>query len=143
MSDDHATNAISLYESRLASVFKTPHIDRIGTEGFIAHRCYCTNSICTPSRATILTGQHSHTNGVRVLLDPLPLESVNYPKLMQSNQYETAVIGKWHLNSEPQGFDHYDVLPGQGRYVNPAFIDDQSGFDWSTYDKKDFTQGTE
>ena len=126
MSDDHAANAVSLYESRLAEVLPTPNIDRIGIEGAWLQNCYCTNAVCTPSRATILTGQHSHVNGVRTLYDSLAGESVTFPKLMQDCGYQTAVIGKWHLHSKPQYFDHYDVLGypwQQGLYFNPQFQD--------------------
>ena len=122
MADDHAANAISLYKSRLASVFKTPNLDRIGQEGAILNNCHCTNAICTPSRATILTGQYSHTNGVKTLRDRLPISSNTYPKLLQNNGYQTAVVGKWHVHSEPQGFDYYDILPDQGLYFDPYFV---------------------
>ncbi|MHC4253900.1 MAG: sulfatase family protein [Planctomycetota bacterium] len=121
MSDDHASNAISCYGSRLASVFKTPSIDRIANEGVRLMNCHCTNSICTPSRATILTGQHSHVNGVYTLADPLDPTKETLATLLKGAGYATAVIGKWHLKTEPQGFDHYDVLPGQGKYFDPVF----------------------
>ncbi len=123
MADDHAANAISLYGSRLASVFKTPNIDRIGHEGAIIKNCFCTNSICTPSRATILTGQYSHTNGVKTLKDSLDTKKNTYPQMLQKNGYQTALVGKWHVHSKPQGFDYYDILPGQGHYFDPEFID--------------------
>lgn len=130
MSDDHAANAISAYGSRLAEVFQTPNIDRIAKEGAIFKNFFCTNAICTPSRATILTGLYSHHNGVKTLADHLDTKLDTYPKRMQEVGYQTAVIGKWHLHSEPQGFDHYDVLSGQGYYMDPYFI--EKGFDWST-----------
>lgn len=141
MSDDHAANAISIYGSRLASIFKTPNIDRIGKEGAVLNKCFCTNAICSPSRATILTGQYSHINGVRTLSDALDIGNVTYPKLMQENGYQTAIVGKWHVHNEPQGFDYYDVLPGQGLYFDPYFVD--SSFDWSKYHKVKGKQGKE
>lgn len=129
LSDDHAANAISLYGSRLATVFQTPNLDRIGKEGALFTRCYCTNSICTPSRATILTGQYSHVNGVRTLDDPLDTSMLTYPLLLQRGGYQTAIVGKWHVHTEPQGFDYYDVLGGQGLYFDPNFQD--QSFDWN------------
>ena len=120
MSDDHAANAISCYGSRLAEVAPTPNLDRIANEGMRLDNCFCTNSICTPSRATILTGQYGHVTGVRTLADELDPERQNVAKLLRAAGYETAVIGKWHLKKEPSGFDHYHVLPGQGKYHNPV-----------------------
>nr|WP_067294261.1 sulfatase [Marinobacterium profundum] len=128
MSDDHGANAISLYGSRLSTVFKTPNLDRIGLDGAIFKNCYCTNSICTPSRASILTGQYPHVTGVRTLQDRLD-ESINtFPKILKKSGYNTAVIGKWHLHSRPQGFDHFDILPEQGEYFNPYFVNKNT--DW-------------
>ena len=129
MADDHGANAISSYGSRLKTVFETPHLDRIANDGVRLSNCHCTNSICTPSRATILTGQHSHTNGVRTLADKLDPAQNTCVKMLQSNGYATAIIGKWHLKTEPQGFDYYHILPGQGRYFDPQFI--EIGADWS------------
>lgn len=126
MADDHCANAISIYGSRLASVFQTPHLDRIGKEGAVLHKCFCTNAICTPSRATILTGLYSHKNGVKTLNDRLDPTFNTYPRIMRSGGYQTAVVGKWHVHSEPQGFNYYDVLPGQGRYFDPYFLDQES-----------------
>ncbi len=128
MSDDHGANAISAYKSRLASVFETPNIDRIANEGALFKNVYCTNAICTPSRATILTGQYSHINGVKTLADKMDPDSDTYPKMMQKNGYQTAVVGKWHLHCEVKGFDYYDVLPGQGFYFDPYFLDKDT--DW-------------
>lgn len=139
MSDDHGANAISAYQSRLSSIFKTPNLDRIANEGARFNNAYCTNAICTPSRATILTGKHSHTNGVRTLSDELDVSLETYPKMMQENGYQTAVFGKWHVHSEPQGFDHYEVLPCQGYYFDPYFLD--SSCDWSTVGKFDHEVG--
>lgn len=119
MSDDHAANAISSYGGRLASVFKTPNIDRIATNGVRFNGMYANNSICTPSRAAILTGQYSHTNGVKTLADPLDRKRDNVAKRLKSAGYQTAIVGKWHLKTEPSGFDYYNVLPNQGDYYDP------------------------
>jgi len=120
MADDHAANAISCYGSRLNSVAKTPNIDRIAADGARLINCFCTNSICVPSRATILTGQYSHVNGVYTLADKLDPEKQNVAKLLQSAGYQTALLGKWHLKTDPTGFDYWNILPGQGRYHNPV-----------------------
>lgn len=123
MTDDHASNAISCYGSWLAEVAKTPNLDRIAQEGMRLDNCFCTNSICTPSRATILTGQYSHLNGVYTLGDKLDGRRRNVAKLLRSAGYQTAVIGKWHLYSDPTGFDYWNVLPGQGLYHDPIMFD--------------------
>ncbi len=91
--------------------------------------CHCTNAICTPSRASILTGQYSHTNGVRTLFDSLNPEIDTYPRVLSRSGYETALFGKWHLHTKPGGFGDYCVLPNQGKYFNPEFID--KGCEWS------------
>ena len=122
MSDDHAATAISAYGSRLAKDAPTPHIDRIGNEGVVLTNCHCTNSICTPSRASVLTGQHSHVNGVRTLYDGLPAGGNLLSEILQDNGYRTALFGKWHLLCEPRGFDDWAILPGQGIYHDPAFL---------------------
>ena len=101
MSDDHATNAISSYGSRIN---KTPNIDRLAAQGMRLENCFVTNSICTPSRAAILTGQYSHRNGVYTLMDPLDPERANVAKQLQAASYQTAVIGKWHLKTDPRRF---------------------------------------
>lgn len=123
MSDDHAAQAISCYGSKLN---KTPNIDRIAEEGARFDRVYCTNALCAPSRATILTGNYSHVNGVRGLSDDFDGRQQTFPKLMQREGYQTAIIGKWHLghgeNSDPTGFDYWSILPGQGDYYNPEMI---------------------
>jgi len=120
MADDHAANAISCYGSRLSSVAKTANIDRIAAEGARLVNCFCTNSICVPSRATILTGQYSHVNGVYTLADELDPNKQNVAKMLQAGGYQTAIFGKWHLKTDPTGFDHWNILPGQGRYHNPV-----------------------
>ncbi|HLB72584.1 MAG TPA: sulfatase-like hydrolase/transferase, partial [Sedimentisphaerales bacterium] len=120
MADDHAVNAISCYGSRLGTIAKTPNIDRIAAEGARLVNCLCTNSICAPSRATILTGQYSHVNGVYTLADQLDPERQNIAKILRAAGYQTALFGKWHLKSDPAGFDHWNVLADQDRYHNPV-----------------------
>ena len=119
MSDDHAYQAISAYGS---VVNKTPNLDRIAREGMRFDRCYVTNSICGPSRAVILTGKHSHLNGFMRNGNRFDGSQQTFPRLMQAVGYQTAMIGKWHLKSRPTGFDHYEVLIGQGPYYNPPMI---------------------
>ncbi len=122
-SDDHALQAISSYGGRLKDIAPTPNIDRLADQGALFERSYCANSICGPSRANILTGKHSHINGF--------IDNTNcrfdgnqptFPKALQKSGYQTALIGKWHLYSDPVGFDHWEILPGQGSYMNPDFI---------------------
>ncbi|CAK7227481.1 hypothetical protein SBRCBS47491_006582 [Sporothrix bragantina] len=124
MADDHASKSISCYG---AGINKTPNLDRIATEGMLFNHCYVTNSICTPSRATILTGMHNHTNGVFTLDDKINKRLPNVAKSMRSGGYRTAMVGKWHLGEgedhEPTGFDYWSVLPGQGEYWDPEFIE--------------------
>ena len=117
--DDHASASISCYGSK---VNKTPHLDRIAAGGMKFNRCYVTNSLCGPSRATILTGKHSHLNGFRQNGDKFDGSQVTFPKLLQTGGYQTAVIGKWHLETDPTGFDYWDILVGQGPYYNPPMI---------------------
>ena len=115
-SDDHAYQAVGAYGSMIN---RTPNIDRLAREGMRFDRALVTNSICAPSRAVILTGKYSHLNGVldnRLVFDGA---QQTFPKLLQAAGYETAVFGKWHLKSAPTGFDHWEVLPGQGAYYNP------------------------
>ena len=120
MSDDHTAEAIGCYGGRLAAHARTPHIDRLAERGALLRNVFCTNSICVPSRASILTGQYSHRNGVRRLADALDPERDNVAKRLREAGYETAIIGKWHLKSPPSGFDHAEVLRGQGRYHDPV-----------------------
>lgn len=120
MSDDHASHAMSCYGSRIN---KTPQLDRIAAGGMRFENCFCGNSICGPSRATILTGKHSHANGFRRNGDRFDGSQQTFPKLFQAAGYQTAIIGKWHLETDPTGFDHWNILPGQGAYHNPVFIE--------------------
>lgn len=122
MSDDHTTQAFGIYGSRLACLNPTPNLDKMANEGIIFDNCFVTNSICTPSRATIITGQYSQANGVLDLEGHVEPENQFLPIEMKKLGYETAIIGKWHLEREPAAFDHYVVLPGQGKYHNPSFI---------------------
>ncbi len=118
-SDDHAAHAISAYGSR---VNETPHIDSLARDGVLFANAFCGNAICGPSRATVLTGLHSHANGFRQNGDTFDGGQRTLPKMLRAAGYQTAIIGKWHLDTDPTGFDHWDVLPGQGAYYNPDFI---------------------
>ena len=118
-SDDHATDVIGAYGGRLASVDPTPRIDQLAAEGMVFKRSFCTNSICGPSRAVILTGKHSHVNGFRQNGNKFDGSQPTFPKMLREAGYMTALIGKWHLGTTPEGFDYWDVLPGQGAYYNP------------------------
>ena len=126
MADDHAYQAVSAYGSQVSKLAPTPNIDRIANEGARMDAVYCTNSICGPSRASILTGKFSHVNGFYKNVDGGDFngEQLTFPKIFQKNGYETAVIGKWHLGTTPTGFDYSKVLinwGGQGTYYNPQF----------------------
>lgn len=127
MSDDHTTQGIGAYGSRLASLNPTPTIDRIAKEGVLMENVFCTNSICTPSRASILTGQYGQVNGVVDLSGSLKPENQYLPIEMGKLGYETAMIGKWHLKHAPESFDYYNVLPGQGDYYNPTLYAKEGG----------------
>jgi arylsulfatase A-like enzyme len=121
-SDDHAPHAIGAYGTRYAAVDPTPNIDKLAAQGMTFKASFCTNSICGPSRAVILSGKHSHMNGFMANGNRFDGDQVTLPKLLRAAGYTTALIGKWHLGSDPQGFDYWDILPGQGNYYNPAFL---------------------
>ena len=121
MSDDHAAHALSCYGSKIN---QTPNLDRLAAAGMRFSNCFCTDSLCGPSRAVLLTGKYNHLNGFRdngphTVFDG---SQQTFPKLLQKAGYQTAIVGKWHLNSEPTGFDYWSILPGQGVYHDPAFI---------------------
>ncbi|NME68869.1 sulfatase family protein [Flammeovirga aprica] len=118
MSDDHAYQAISAYDT---SLIHTPNIDRLAHEGMRFDHAYVSNSICSPSRAVTLTGKMSHFNSVKDNLDVFDSTQITYPKILQNAGYETAIVGKWHLKSQPTGFDYWEVLPDQGDYYQPDF----------------------
>ena len=121
MTDDHTAQTMSCYDGRYAS---TPHLDRIAAEGVRFTNSFVANSLSGPSRACMLTGKHSHKNGYtdNTSCAPFDAAQTTFPKLLQRAGYETAVVGKWHLGSLPTGFDHWEVVPGQGDYYNPDFI---------------------
>lgn len=121
-SDDHATQAIGAYGHAITQLAPTPHLDRLADEGMRFDRGLVTNSICGPSRATILTGKYSHLNGFYFNeATEFDGSQVTFPKLLQAAGYQTSIIGKWHLGSDPTGFDHWEILPGQGLYYRPEF----------------------
>ncbi len=121
-SDDHAYQAIGAYGGRLEAFNLTPNIDSIAKSGMIFKKAYVGNSICAPSRATLLTGKHSHKTGKYDNYGKFDHDQAQFQKLLQKNGYLTAMIGKIHLNGAMQGFDYWEVLPGQGRYKNPVFV---------------------
>ena len=119
MSDDHAYQAISAYSDKLIN---TPNIDRIANEGMLFTNASVTNSICAPSRATILTGKHTHIHGKIDNIFPFDTTNVTFPQILQDNGYQTAMFGKLHFGNSPKGVDEFKILPGQGDYYNPEFI---------------------
>ena len=117
--DDHAYQAISAYGDA-RKLIETPNIDRLGREGMRFDRCLVTNSICGPCRATVLTGTYNHINGfVNNTNSRFDGSQITFPKLLKTAGYQTALVGKWHLESDPTGFDFWQILPGQGVYYNP------------------------
>ena len=121
MSDDHCAQGVGAYGGRLAQLDPTPNIDRLADEGMLFKNVFCVNSICTPSRANIMTGQYCQRNGVLDLGGRLKADKQYLPILMKEAGYTTAMIGKWHLKEEPSTYDYYSVLPGQGKYHHPEF----------------------
>lgn len=119
MADDHSAGAISAYGSK---VNQTPHLDRLANEGMRFDRVFCVNSICSPSRATILTGKYSHLNGVPTF-NAFDGSQPTVAKYLQAAGYHTGMIGKWHLGTDPTGFDEWKILIGQGTYFDPAFVE--------------------
>ena len=119
MSDDHDADAISAYNKKFIS---TPNMDRIAKDGIRFTNCFVGNSICSPVRATVLTGQHSHLNGIKDNRTPFDGTKVTLPKLLKEAGYQTVLIGKWHLHSLPTGFDYWTVFPGQGIYYSTRLI---------------------
>jgi arylsulfatase A-like enzyme len=124
--DDHSLQAIGAYRTRLQSFVNrhnlTPHLNRLAADGAVFERSYCCNSLCGPSRAAVLTGLHSHLNGFINNSSTFDGSQWTVAKALQSAGYQTAIVGKWHLVSTPTGFDHWEILPGQGNYYNPNFI---------------------
>lgn len=127
-SDDHSVQAIGAYHGRFAPLNPTPNIDKIANEGMRFDRCYVANSICAPSRATLLTGLHSHLNGKIDNKAPFDHNQQQFQKILQKNGYQTVLIGKIHIDGKMQGFDHWEVLPGQGEYYNPEFISESGKY---------------
>ena len=126
MTDDHAYNHIGCYGNKLV---KTPNIDRLAREGTRFENAFVTNSLCAPSRATVLTGCYSHLHGIRGnsemkgQVENMNMALLTYPQVLQSAGYRTGIAGKWHLSHDPVGFDTWRILPGQGLYFDPEFIE--------------------
>ena len=136
MSDDHSERAISAYGSQLIN---TPNIDRIASEGVLFTNSFVGNSICGPSRASMLTGKHSHINGFTDNHSSFDGHQPTYPQYLQKAGYQTAVVGKWHLQSNPVGFDYWEILRGQGHYYSPEFITNRPNKDSVIKQIKDAT----
>ena len=137
MSDDHTSQSWGIYGGILKDYVKNDGIKRLEKSGVVLNNMFCTNAICVPSRASILTGQYSHVNGVYNLPDALDPDSLNVAKILKNNGYQTSIVGKWHLKKEPSGFDYYKVLPGQGLYNDPYFKTKENWEDGSRGGKKE------
>jgi arylsulfatase A-like enzyme len=122
MADDHASHAISAYGS---AINQTPHIDSLAHDGMRFTNCFCDNSLCAPSRASIMTGTVSCRNGVLILTNKLDASKLTFPTVIHKAGYQTAIVGKWHLTRTPSEFDHWEILQGQGTYVDPLFLTPQ------------------
>ena len=125
-SDDLTTQAISAYQYGM-DLPPTPNIDRLAAEGMLFENSFCGNSICTPSRGSVMTGLHSHKNGIVHLGGALDPDGPSWPKALHQNGYTTAVFGKWHMKTKPSGFDTWEVFSGQGNYYNPELFGSQGG----------------
>jgi arylsulfatase A-like enzyme len=121
MADDHTSQSWGIYGGVLKNYVKNANIQRLAKKGAVLNNAFCTNSLCVPSRATIMTGQYSQLNAVYTLADALDPGKMNIAKVMQQSGYQTALIGKWHLKKRPSGFDHFMVMPDQGVYFDPVF----------------------
>jgi arylsulfatase A-like enzyme len=135
-SDDHAAHALSAYRAHLpygARLPDTPHLDRLAADGMLFVNAFVTNSICAPSRAAVLTGQYGHLNGVMSNAEMFHPDNITFPRLLQEAGYETALFGKWHLRTRPQGFDHFEILSGQGPYYNPVLSDGRDSVRYTGY----------
>ena len=139
LSDDHSKNAISCYGN---TDIQTPGLDRLAADGMRFNHALTPNSFCTPARAVVLTGKYSHRNGVTHLNQMFDGSQPTFPKLLQAAGYQTSLFGKWHLLSQPTGFDHYCVMKMQGRVDNPIVFEPQHKWiPWSPQDQKSFNQG--
>ncbi|MDC0584309.1 sulfatase [Bacteroidales bacterium] len=127
MTDDHSAQAVGAYDGFYSELNPTPNIDKLAAEGMLFENAFCVNSICTPSRASVLTGQYPQTSGVLDFDQALPTDKQYLPAELKKLGYSTAIIGKWHLHAEPGAFDFYKVLPGQGKYFDPMFMEKGKG----------------
>ena len=137
--DDHAFEAISAYGTYLKDFAKTPAIDRLAKEGMRFDNFTCANSICSPSRASILTGQYSHKNGVLGLNGSINDDSPQYPVELRKAGYQTWLVGKWHLKSQPKGYDKHMVVKGQGKYFDPTFTGSEGTWKRKGYSTDGYT----
>lgn len=146
-SDDHTAQAIGAYRGALDYGLEldhtpTPHIDRLAENGMRFDNAFVTNSICKPSRAVFLTGMHSHQNGVLTNADSIDVALETFPGMLQKAGYQTAMVGKWHLGTEPKGFDYYEVLYGQGPYYNPTMRTSEGDIDRHGHTSEVITNST-